>query len=105
MQAFEKMKEFMEKQCDRDNRVCDAVLDHAVTHPSNNGFSIGQTVAYRIPIIETQTKYSWEWHRGTITDINAHAEQITVKPDTEAEPWRVVSWCYCEPPVREKEVG
>ncbi len=55
-------------------------------------FSIGQRIAYRNPVnIEAYNTYDWEWHTGTLTDINLHSEQLTVTPLDEAEPWRIVS--------------
>jgi len=57
-------------------------------------FSIGQTVAYRIPIIKSHSDYFWEWHTGTIQAIDFHNERLTLTPEDEAEPWRVIAWIY-----------
>jgi len=54
-------------------------------------------VSYRIPIIKTQTRYTWEWYTGTVKKIDHHAEQVTIAPMDENVPWRIISWVYCLP--------
>ena len=60
-------------------------------------FRVGQQVAYRIPVVQHATSYSWESHTGTIDAIDIHNERLTILPESEAQPWRIVSWCYCQP--------
>ena len=37
-----------------------------------DSFQIGEMVAYKIPIVESPTNYSWAWHRGVVVDVDPH---------------------------------
>ena len=104
MQAFDTLKAFMAKQAPREKcldatlSVCAVDEDSEVTQPPHDPFYIGQRVAYQIPIhISTPTDYSWEHHTGIVKDVDARNERLTMIPETEAQPWRIVAWVYCTP--------
>jgi len=60
-------------------------------------FYVGQTVSYRIPIVTHATSYFWESRTGTIEAIDIHNERLTIIPESEEQPLKIVSWCYCQP--------
>jgi len=66
-------------------------------------FQVGQKVSYRIPIIKKPTNYSWQEHLGVIQSVDPRMETVTLKPETEKEPWRVVAWVYVKPCEEQNE--
>ena len=66
-----------------------------VVGANHKGFYVGQTVRYRIPIVQSATRYSWDWHIGIVQAIDHHHKRVTIIPETEDQPWRIMAWEYC----------